>query len=251
MTENSEKKLKKPVKAFSITAELKQQIDAICEDLKTTNRAETDEDVLSILIDAFNSKCENPTPPNDEEITKVLNEKNAQIETHSSRAKALEARLESLAEMFKTKPMNLETTCTQVMENYVKLEASAKAKLAENEQLNAEIVELESQINQLDGKISELRSALEIAEYQQKNSENNIVIDFTPQEFQLVKLTIERIKERRKIGVLTPSNLLRTMFLRYTIERQCEWFYRHELKDKEIEQITGKTIAEWKKYFNS
>ncbi len=78
---------------------------------------------------------------------------------------------------------------------------------------------------------------------------NDVICRLSAQEHALLDTTLQRLSEKHGIEI-TGSDLLRKIFLRYTIERYTEWFYKFVISDRDIEQITGISVSDWKAFLN-
>lgn len=113
------------------------------------------------------------------------------------------------------------------------------ARIAElEEQLSAyqmQVQTLESQNAQLAKTISEGNQTIQDLESKQVTWEQ-IRTTLQPFTAALIDETAKRLSEQLKKEVL-PMSILADMFLRYTIERNAEWFYPFVLRERDIVQI--------------
>lgn len=113
------------------------------------------------------------------------------------------------------------------------------ARIAElEEQLSAyqmQVQTLESQNAQLAKTISEGNQTIQDLESKQVTWEQ-IRTTLQPFTAALIDETAKRLSEQLKKEVL-PMSILADMFLRYTIERNAEWFYPFVLREHDIVQI--------------
>ena len=123
-----------------------------------------------------------------------------------------------------------------------KHEAAANGAQAETDQqiadLREQITTLEEQNLSLAAVISERETT--IAELEAKQPTwAQIRLTLQPFTVALLEETARRLSERYGKQV-TPMAILTDMFLRYTIERWSEWFYKFILNDREILSIAQK-----------
>lgn len=98
-----------------------------------------------------------------------------------------------------------------------------------------QIIALEEQNTKLAATISELTQTIEHLESKQVTWEQ-IRITLQPFTAAMLEETAKRLSERFDREV-TPISILVDMFLRYTIERNAEWFYPFVLKERDIVAI--------------
>ena len=113
------------------------------------------------------------------------------------------------------------------------------ARIAELEEqlsfLQIQVQTLESQNAQLAQTISEGNQTIHDLESKQVTWEQ-IRTTLQPFTAALIDETAKRLSEQLKKEVL-PMSILADMFLRYTIERNAEWFYPFVLREHDIVQI--------------
>lgn len=123
-----------------------------------------------------------------------------------------------------------------------KHEAAATGAQAETDQqiadLREQITTLEEQNLSLAAVISERETTISELEAKQPTWAQ-IRITLQPFTVALLEETARRLSERYGKQV-TPMAILTDMFLRYTIERWSEWFYKFILNDREILSIAQK-----------
>lgn len=74
-----------------------------------------------------------------------------------------------------------------------------------------------------------------------------IIVDFGNYKT-LITTTVQRLNKKYNRTDITPDQLLFTMFMRYTVEKLTNIFYPFVLSDKEIEEITGKSIRDIRQF---
>lgn len=106
--------------------------------------------------------------------------------------------------------------------NYIQLDKN------EIEVLKAQKTELLSDVNYLKETIRDLNNSIDTpVNWEQIRKTIN------PLPLILLELTAERLSEKL-LKTVTPMQILVDMFLRYTVERQSNWFYPFVLNDREI-----------------
>ncbi len=125
-------------------------------------------------------------------------------------------------------------TCKNLKEEVVRLQS----KLSENNEkttslqadYDSKLTDYLQQITELEEKVNKLTAYL-------SSAENRSVLDFMkPFPARLLALTAERLSQKYKREV-TPIQVLSDMFIKYTIEKWSEWFYKWVLTEDEIVAI--------------
>lgn len=188
---------------FNVSQETYDQVKELFPDVVGT------EDNLKQLLSAYRFHIEHKNDSVDinlqlEEVRSDLNDKVAELQRAEARGQALQQQLNELGN--KT---NEETASLQ-------------------EQIRT----LEEQNMSLASVISERDTT--IAELQEKHPTwAQIRLTLQPFTVALIEETARRLSE--KYGrTIAPMSILTDMFLRYTIERWNEWFYKFCLNDREI-----------------
>ena len=188
---------------FNVSQETYDQVKELFPDVVGT------EDNLKQLLSAYRFHIEHKNDSVDinlqlEEVRSDLNDKVAELQRAEAHGQALQQQLNELSN--KT---NEETASLQ-------------------EQIRT----LEEQNMSLASVISERDTT--IAELQEKHPTwAQIRVTFQPFTVALIEETARRLSE--KYGrTIAPMSILTDMFLRYTIERWNEWFYKFCLNDREI-----------------
>ena len=188
---------------FNVSQETYDQVKELFPDVVGT------EDNLKQLLSAYRFHIEHKNDSVDinlqlEEVRSDLNDKVAELQRAEAHAQALQQQLNELGN--KT---NEETASLQ-------------------EQIRT----LEEQNMSLASVISERDTT--IAELQEKHPTwAQIRVTLQPFTVALIEETARRLSE--KYGrTIAPMSILTDMFLRYTIERWNEWFYKFCLNDREI-----------------
>lgn len=191
---------------FNVSQETYDQVKELFPDVVGT------EDNLKQLLSAYRFHIEHKNDSVDinlqlEEVRSDLNDKVAELQRAEARGQALQQQLNELGN--KT---NEETASLQ-------------------EQIRT----LEEQNMSLASVISERDTT--IAELQEKHPTwAQIRLTLQPFTVALIEETARRLSE--KYGrTIAPMSILTDMFLRYTIERWNEWFYKFCLNDREILSI--------------
>lgn len=188
---------------FNVSQETYDQVKELFPDVVGT------EDNLKQLLSAYRFHIEHKNDSVDinlqlEEVRSDLNDKVAELQRAEAHGQALQQQLNELSN--KT---NKETASLQ-------------------EQIRT----LEEQNMSLASVISERNTT--IAELQEKHPTwAQIRVTLQPFTVALIEETARRLSE--KYGrTIAPMSILTDMFLRYTIERWNEWFYKFCLNDREI-----------------
>ena len=125
-------------------------------------------------------------------------------------------------------------TCKNLTEEVVRLQS----KLSENNEKTTSLqadydskqTDYLQQITELEEKVNKLTADLSTAE-------NRSVLDFMkPFPARLLALTAERLSQKSNKEV-SPIKVLSDMFIKYTIEKWSEWFYKWVLTEDEIVAI--------------
>lgn len=130
-------------------------------------------------------------------------------------------------ELAKTK-QDAEASNAQVIELDKKLQAS----IFENEQHTTTETALKEQLEQLSVQLSSHEQTIAGLTASKPTWEDLRAL-IQPFPVALLEATAARLSERYNREI-TPLQILVDMFLRYTIERNAEWFYPFVLKDKDI-----------------
>ena len=138
-------------------------------------------------------------------------------------------------------------------------EAEAKTNNANTDSQETEklVSEKDEQIQYLKQQLAEQEKMLQEAE--QRANENARIatvetekkeIAIMPEVEALLKIVSERLSEKYK-KIISEAEILNVMFLRYNVEKWSQWFYPFVLTEDDIKDATGKTVNEWKTFFNS
>ena len=81
--------------------------------------------------------------------------------------------------------------------------------------------------------------------------ENDVLVSMNDRLKLLLDTTVERLNKKYNVDTITAGDLLKKMFIRYTVEQCIEWFYPFVLSDSDIVQITGVSMKQWENYINN
>lgn len=196
---------------FSVKEETKEAIYSLCNELKDQQIIGTFDDYINELIDTYKSKRVTTTKL--EQQIKELQEELTQAKELSLQAvnnEDLQKEIEHLQEVNKR-----ETECKQ----------------------------------QAYDELTDLKQAYETLYNQFINvsKDNAVKVDFGNYK-SLITTTVDRLNKKYNRTDITPDQLLFTMFIRYTVEKLTNIFYPFVLSDKEIEEITGKSIRDIRQF---
>lgn len=127
-------------------------------------------------------------------------------------------------------------TCKNLKEEVVRLQS----KLSENNEKTTSLqadydskqTDYLQQITELEEKVNKLTADLSTAE-------NRSVLDLlNPFTAELLKITSEKLSNKKNENI-TPIRIVEDMFLRYTIEKNNQWFYKWVVTDAEILKIAN------------
>lgn len=188
---------------FNVSQETYDQVKELFPDVVGT------EDNLKQLLSAYRFHIEHKNDSVDinlqlEEVRSDLNDKVAELQRAEAHSQALQQQLNELGN-----------------------------------KTNEETASLQEQIRTLEEQNMSLASVIKerdttIAELQEKHPTwAQIRVTLQPFTVALIEETARRLSE--KYGrIIAPMSILTDMFLRYTIERWNEWFYKFCLNDREI-----------------
>lgn len=128
---------------------------------------------------------------------------------------------------------------------------AAKKRIAE---LESTIKEKEDYINALADQFTEIQQKLEekteaLESLQNEEDETLIPVYVTNE---VVRKFLEAVKARLEKAYnreVTYYEIFVMSTLLYNVEKRCDWFYP-PLQDSKIEEVTGKSIKEWKKFLS-
>ena len=120
-----------------------------------------------------------------------------------------------------------ECNSKQARENLEKLDECAFLK-GKNDLLQKAKTELEKNLTAKDTELEEARNALETMktriESLRASSDNGVFVELTPLELALIKHVAEKEQARHEDETITPSTLLKAMFVNYTIHGDMYFF---------------------------
>lgn len=189
-----------------------------------------------------------------QEQIKTLEAQNEELRNYAS--EDLKAQREKVEEL-KLEVINEQNEKQKLIQQLEELQETSNSSSADSiETLQAK----EQEIEELKLKASELQQLLTDAqtENQKKAAKLNAVeaevasalkLELLPEVKALLSLVSEKLTER--YGKTIPEkDIINIMFLRYNIEKWSEWFYPFVLTSEEIEENTGRTVEQWKQFFN-
>lgn len=156
----------------------------------------------------FNSLLAGQAPAADEgEKIKELNEKIEQLKmTLSKTERKLEEANNSIAELQRDSD-NADNVCKEYEEENIKLTLNLTAKDAELEEAKKALETMKTQIESL-----------------RASSDDGVFVALTPLELALIKHVAEKEQARHEDKSITPSSLLKAMFVNYTIHGDMYFF---------------------------
>ena len=199
---------------FSVKEETKDAIYSLYNELKEQQTIGTFDDYINELIDSYKSKRVTTTKL--EQQIKELQEELANAKEASLQAvncENLQKEIEHLQEVNKR-----ETECKQ--------------------QAYDELTDIKQSYERLYNQFIHISKEKE---------PGIIIVDFGNYKT-LITTTVQRLNKKYNRIDITPDQLLFTMFMRYTVEKLTNIFYPFVLSDKEIEEITGKSIGDIKQF---
>lgn len=156
-------------------------------------------------------------------------------------ASVIDAEMQELRDQLAKARQDAEKSNAQVIELDRKLQAS----LTEKEQHADAEKELQEQNQELAGTIAAHEQTISALQAKQPTWEQIRTV-LQPFPAALLEETAARLSERYKRDI-TPLQILTDMFLRYTIDRNAEWFYPFVLRDKDIvgiaREINGNVVS--------
>ncbi|NCC99480.1 MAG: hypothetical protein EOL95_07250 [Bacteroidia bacterium] len=209
-------------KNLKLTEETKQSFDDLFNELFAQDRVKTQSDYVDELVERYKNpkKIEVDRP---EIIDKI-----ATLETENA--------------ALKEKIIAQQHDNSNLQQLYEEVQAENSSNSNRSTEMQEQITQLKSENELLKNNNTEIASRI---------SDTDIVIRTNAVVRNLMDETVKRLQERYPEAKIDAADLLQKMFLRYTVERFTSWFYPFVLKDKDIEEITGKSIKEIKQFFVS
>lgn len=156
-------------------------------------------------------------------------------------------------ELLKAKAKEQEEEITRLRAEAEELKnASDASSSAEVEAARQTITELQNQLNEVGQKLTSKDLELDSLRETITANANDPTIMTIKVENEIERNFLQAIKthlqERYNRAVSFYEIFVKSALL-YNVEKRCDWFYP-PLKDKEIEKVTGISIANWKKFLN-
>lgn len=187
---------------------------------KISGRPDCSESNLLALLDPY----EHPVETNSD----LLRQYNEQ----QHKAATLQEQNEKLATELKAAISEIESLKAQLDEQQQHHGNDLDEQVEANRQLSAQVDSLNEQIRLLNEQNATLQNQVSVLSNQEINWDK---IRTTMQPFTVALLEETAARLTQKYGhEVTPMQILTDMFLRYTIDRWNEWFYKFVLKDADI-----------------
>ena len=222
---------------FNVSPEVYEKVREVFPDVIGT------EDNLLLLIEAYKKQQEHrdDVTTDNSEVIANLEEKNTQLQQEIDQLKEEKENFESRLSELQTEKDNrineLESELESAREQQSNVDENEYNRLVDdNERLQKRVAQLES-------------AGAELPTWDRFRA------TLSPFPVNLLEKTAARLSVYYKRDI-TPEEILLDMFLRYTIERNAEWFYPFVLKDADIvaaaQEIDGRfeNIRQIRKAFN-
>ncbi len=225
-------------KTFRLSEKTAENLNTIIEQEKQRGNIVKQDEIIGLMIENFCNQSQSRANTDQHDVNNELKEEITQLKekldvykTFEDENKKFTSLITSLANLYETTPEELFTTAS----NFQKQVAKSTERISEQAKTIASLQEENKLLEEKLARHSETPS-------------DGVVVNPSPIEKALLEATVAKLSERYKKEI-TAEEILRKIFLRYTVEQYCEWFYPFVMKDRDIEKITGKTIAELKRFF--
>lgn len=234
-------------KTIKMQDETAQDFQQLFEEMLESSRVKTLGGMMDELIEHYKNPRKGASAELQKQIDKLTAE-NAELKDtilaqnqSADDKQKYELALKSIADLFNCDNLdNVVGVVSEATDRYKQL-------FSDLEKTNEQYNELQNQLATAKTENEHLSKSLE--EISEKLLPNDVICRLSAQEHALLDTTLQRLSEKHGIEI-TGSDLLRKIFLRYTIERYTEWFYKFVISDRDIEQITGISVSDWKAFLN-
>lgn len=209
---------RKPL-TFNVSQPMYERVTALFPNPTITGKPDCSEATLTAILDAYEHPSEAPTDllnriHQAEQANELLQKENAELQAKYAELNALHTKLSD--------DLNSANQTQTESENTITYLNNQKALLqGENSELKDKITSLENTIQALS---------------QEEISWDKIKTTLKPFTVALLEETAKRLSQKQDRQI-EPMQILTDMFLRYTIQRWNEWFYKFCLSDRDIVAI--------------